>query len=99
MSAGLIVSERSVPALPRHVKLRFDQARGRWIVNAPERVLVPDAIALAILERCDGQRDVAAIADDLSARYSAPRAEILADVIEMLQDLADKGFLTLRSAA
>lgn len=99
MSAPFTISERSVPALPRHVKLRFDRARGQWIVNAPERVLVPDAIALAILERCDGRRDVAAIADDLAALYSAPRAEILADVIEMLQDLADKGFLMVGAAA
>lgn len=99
MNARPTVLERSVPALPRHVKLRFDQARGQWIVNAPERVLVPDAIALAILERCDGRRDVAAIADDLAARYAAPRAEILADVIEMLQDLADKGFLSIGAAA
>ena len=30
MSAPLTISERSVPRLPRHVKLRFDQARGQF---------------------------------------------------------------------
>ena len=34
------------------------------------------------------------IADQLAAKYAAPREAILADVIVMLQDLADKGFLT-----
>ena len=34
------------------------------------------------------------IADQLAAKYTADRATILADVIGMLQDLADKAFLT-----
>ena len=34
------------------------------------------------------------MADQLAAKYAAPREAILTDVIGMLQDLADKGFLT-----
>jgi pyrroloquinoline quinone biosynthesis protein D len=34
------------------------------------------------------------MADQLAAKYVAPREAILTDVIGMLQDLADKGFLT-----
>jgi pyrroloquinoline quinone biosynthesis protein D len=32
--------------------------------------------------------------DELAANYTADRAAISTDVIVMLQDLADKGFLT-----
>ena len=39
-------------------------------------------------------RSVRAIVDELAAKYAADRASITADVLAMLQDLADKGFLT-----
>jgi pyrroloquinoline quinone biosynthesis protein D len=89
------VAPQSVPALPRGVRLRFDQARDAWVLLAPERVLMPDPIAIEILKRCDGKANVAAIVDDLAATYAAERSQIEADVIAMLQDLADKGLLAL----
>ncbi|AVT80818.1 pyrroloquinoline quinone biosynthesis peptide chaperone PqqD [Rhodopseudomonas palustris] len=88
------VSETSRPVLPRHARLKFDDTRQRWVILAPERVLAPDEIAVEILQLCDGARDVAAIIDALAAKYTADRAEIGRDVVAMLQDLADKGFLT-----
>ena len=93
MSERRVIDEASAPSLPRHVKLRHDTARGRWVLLAPERVLVPDEIAVEILRRLDGQATVAALADEFAQKYQSPRAEVLGDVIEMLQDLADKGFL------
>ncbi|MDF3813617.1 MULTISPECIES: pyrroloquinoline quinone biosynthesis peptide chaperone PqqD [Rhodopseudomonas] len=93
-SRHISVSEISRPILPRHAKLRFDETRQRWVVLAPERVLAPDNIAVEILQLCDGVRSVAQIIDQLAAKYVAPRELIGADVIAMLQDLGDKGFLT-----
>lgn len=89
------VAPQSVPALPRGVRLRFDEARDAWVLLAPERVLMPDPIAVEILKRCDGQATVAAIVDDLAATYQAERAQIETDVIALLQDLADKGMLAV----
>ncbi|MES2031096.1 MAG: pyrroloquinoline quinone biosynthesis peptide chaperone PqqD [Pseudomonadota bacterium] len=88
------VSEASKPVLPRHARLKFDETRQRWVILAPERVLAPDDIAVEILQLCDGARNVADIIDLLAAKYTAPRDDIGADVLAMLQDLADKGFLT-----
>jgi pyrroloquinoline quinone biosynthesis protein D len=88
------VSEATRPVLPRHAKLKFDETRKVWVILAPERVLAPDEIAVEVLQLCDGMRDVGAIIAALAAKYAAPRDAILADVIAMLQDLADKGFLT-----
>jgi len=91
---NISVSEASRPVLPRHAKLKFDTTRQRWVILAPERVLAPDDIAVEILQLCDGARDVAAIIDQLATKYTADRAVIGVDVVAMLQDLADKGFLT-----
>ena len=87
------VAAASVPKLAPHIRLRFDEARHRWTLLAPERVLVPDEIAVEILQLCDGQASVEAIAGTLAAKFQAPPGEVRNDVIEMLQDLVDKGML------
>ena len=91
---NISVSESSRPVLPRHAKLRFDETRQRWVILAPERVLAPDDIAVEVLQLCDGVRSVADMIDQLAEKYAAERGAIATDVIAMLQDLADKGFLT-----
>ena len=93
-SRNITVSETSRPKLPRHARLKFDETRQVWVVLAPERVLAPDEIAVEVLQLCDGVRSVAEMVDQLSAKYAAPREAIATDVVGMLQDLADKGFLT-----
>ncbi|MBL8595901.1 MAG: pyrroloquinoline quinone biosynthesis peptide chaperone PqqD [Devosia sp.] len=89
----LIVAEDSVPTLARGTRLRYDEARQRWVLLVPERVMAPDEIAVEILQLCDGRRSVADIIDHLAAAYAAPRDEIGTDVIAMLQDLAGSGFV------
>jgi pyrroloquinoline quinone biosynthesis protein D len=91
---NISVSETSRPVLPRHAKLKFDETRQVWVILAPERVLAPDEIAVEVLRLCDGLRSVEGIIDQLAVKYTAERDAISADVIAMLQDLADKGFLT-----
>src|SRR5215813_10245865 len=91
---NISVSETSRPVLPRHAKLKYDETRQVWVILAPERVLAPDEIAVEVLQLCNGERNVDDMADQLAAKYAAPREAILADIIVMLQDLADKGFLT-----
>ena len=91
---NITVSEASRPVLPRHAKLKYDETRKVWVILAPERVLAPDEIAVEVLQLCDGVRNVAEIVDELVAKYAAPRKAIATDVVAMLQDLADKGFLT-----
>ena len=84
----------SIPRFGRGMKLREDAARGRWVVMGPERMFVPDEIALEVLRLVDGSRSVDAMVDDLAARFAAPRGEIMADVLAMLDDLAAKGVVT-----
>ena len=81
------------PRLPRGVRLRFDPVRDTWVLLAPERVLFPDTVALAVLEACDGARALDEIVSELAGRFEAPHETIRADVCELLQELADKGFV------
>jgi pyrroloquinoline quinone biosynthesis protein D len=89
-----MIGPASAPELPRHVKMRHDTARDRWVILAPERVFTPDAVAVAVLRLCDGTRSVEAIAAELARTYTAPPERILADIVPMLQGLADKGVVT-----
>ncbi len=81
----------AIPRFARGMKLREDPVRGRWVVVGPERLFVPDPVALEVLRLLDGARSLGAIVDDLSARFDAPRARIAADVGALLDDLRARG--------
>ena len=87
-----IVAE-SRPRLPRGVRLKRDEARGRWTLLAPERIFEIDDIAAAVIGLCDGERDLSGIVDELANRYNAPRELIQKDVVAMLADLQSKRVL------
>jgi pyrroloquinoline quinone biosynthesis protein D len=91
--ARLIVGGETRPHLPAYLKLRHDAGRDRWILLAPERVLTPDETAVAVLKLCDGKRTVNEIVAALAKEYSAPAEVIRADVLDLLQGLADKGYI------
>jgi coenzyme PQQ biosynthesis protein PqqD len=85
----------SHPHLPRGVRLRRDEVRGRWILLAPERIFEINGISAAVLGLCDGERDLKTIVCELAASYSAPEAKIQSDVVAMLKDLMSKRVLEL----
>ena len=89
----MTIDASSRPRLPRGVKLKHDDVRSRWTLLAPERIFEVDGIAAAVLQLCDGQRDLSAIVAELSQRYNAPKAAIEKDVVAMLGDLKAKRVL------
>ena len=94
MSDRLVIDDTCTPKLPRHAKLRFDKPRDKWIILAPERVFELDEIAYEVVSRCNGERSLVDVVDELAAKFDqAPREAIHTDVTAMLQDLADKGFI------
>jgi pyrroloquinoline quinone biosynthesis protein D len=86
-----IITVASKPVMPPYIKLRHDAGRNRWIILAPERLFDPDEIAVEVLKLCDSARTVGDIVEVLAKEYNAPKEDIEADIIAMLQDLADKG--------
>ena len=51
----LIVSTTTVLRFAPHIVFRFDNTRRRWIIMAPERLMLPDEQAVAILQLIDGK--------------------------------------------
>jgi pyrroloquinoline quinone biosynthesis protein D len=83
-----------VPVLGAHMRLRYDSARKTWSIQAPERAFLLDEIAHAIVSRCDGGKTIAAIVDDLCSNHiDAPREQITADVLQLIQTFVDKGVI------
>ncbi len=95
MTDGTIDPTVTVPRFRRGVKLRFDQTRGNFVLLAPERAFVPDAIAAEILQLVDGQRTLTGIAALLAEKFSAPLEVITSDIIAVLTELAGRGAIDL----
>ncbi len=94
MSAAVKLDESMTLALGRGIRLRHDDGRDAWTLMAPERVIVLDEIAYEVInEIVDSDGKLAGVIDRLSERFAAPRDEIAADVIEMLQSFVDKQLL------
>jgi pyrroloquinoline quinone biosynthesis protein D len=83
------------PRLPRGVRLTHSEAQGGWVLLAPERIFKADAVAVEILKRCTGEATLTAIVDELAKTFNAPRERIEADVVKLLQGLAEKKLLDL----
>jgi pyrroloquinoline quinone biosynthesis protein D len=85
---------QTIPVLRRGVRRHFDAARGQNVLLCPERVILLDEIANAIVELCDGRNDIAAISAALAARYGEAPALVEADVIGFVEELVSKGLVT-----
>lgn len=90
-----MTEEAAIPSFRRGVKFRFDAVRDAWVLLAPEKLFIPDEIAVEILKLVDGERSVRVIVDDLAARFDAPRELIATDVIAALDDLSARGGIQL----
>jgi pyrroloquinoline quinone biosynthesis protein D len=79
------VSADSHPRLARKARLRTDPLTGETLLLYPEHGLVLNSSAAAILRLCDGRS-----AGDIAAALAAP----LADVLELLTRLSERGLVT-----
>ena len=94
MTKLLNLNENDIPKLPRHAKLRYDEARKKWIINAPERVFELDDIAGEIMQLVNSTDSIDKIVESLLKKFKgADQEEVSKDVTSMLQILADKGFI------
>ncbi|MEE7567860.1 pyrroloquinoline quinone biosynthesis peptide chaperone PqqD, partial [Xanthomonas sp. Kuri4-3] len=72
---------------------QHDRVRDQWVLLAPERVIELDETARQVVQRFDGERSLAQIAQALAQEFDAPVAEIEADVIELAATLGHKRVL------
>lgn len=78
------------PKLAPHVRLSFDPARQRHVLQSPETVTVLNDTGAAVLGLCDGQRTLAEIIAELELCYNRVPAD---EVSHFLDQLAAAGRL------
>ena len=93
MTDILTINSDVKPKFPKHVKLKYNKPRDEWVILAPERLVKLDDIAVEILKLVDGVTSVEEISRLLAEKFAAPQEVILKDVTNLLQTLAEKGFI------
>jgi pyrroloquinoline quinone biosynthesis protein D len=89
------LAETDRPRLRRGVRLAFDDVRESHVLLYPEGVLLLNETAGAVLARCDGATDLAAILAALGAVYrDVPQCEVSA----LLRTLAARRLIELEPA-
>ncbi|MCX5616500.1 pyrroloquinoline quinone biosynthesis peptide chaperone PqqD [Bombella sp. TMW 2.2559] len=88
-----VLNEDDCPGFNRGYRLQHDRVREQWVIQAPERALLADPIAVAILQELDGKTRIGTVIDRLAERYEAPREQIATDVLTLLSDLTEKRIL------
>ena len=89
------LSQQSCPRLRPGVRLQFDAVRQHWVLLAPERVLTLDSIGASLIQKLNGQMQLARIAADCASEYDAPLAEITNDILGFVQTMIDKMIVEL----
>jgi pyrroloquinoline quinone biosynthesis protein D len=78
---------------PTWARLKHCDVRDAWLLLVPERVLFPCPTTTDILQRLETPKALGALAAELAEEYDAPADEILGDVIGLLGDLVEKGYV------
>ena len=78
------------PRLRAYLRLQWEPVRGKHVLLGPEKIVVLNETAAAILARCDGQRAASDIVADLGALYQRSVDE---DVLNLLNRLAERGLI------
>ena len=86
----MALTPASVPVLWRLARLDFDAVRQQHVLLYPEGAILLNKTGNAILELCDGQRTITAIADVLRERY---HRDVTDDIMDYLSQLAEGEFV------
>jgi pyrroloquinoline quinone biosynthesis protein D len=88
-----VIGLDSKPRLAAAARLRFDRVGDRMMLLYPERGIVLNGTALAILELCTGEHRVRELIDRLLRTHAATRAEVERDVLAFLRELERRRLL------
>lgn len=91
MSTPETIAADAVPRVARGHRLQFEPAQDCHVLLYPEGMITLNPSAAEILQRCDGERSVAAICDDLSAAFDG--ADVISDVQEFLSLASSQGWV------
>jgi pyrroloquinoline quinone biosynthesis protein D len=86
------------PRLARRARVRFDRISGTHLLLSPERGLVLNDSAAAVVFACSGTHTVREIVGELSDELSNA-ADVETDVLELLTELRRRGLIELVGAS
>jgi pyrroloquinoline quinone biosynthesis protein D len=87
------LSPHAIPRLAPHYVFRWEESQAAWLLLYPEGLVKLNGSASEILQRCDGQRDVAAIVADVQLAFPGPSGEVEQGTLAFLEVACDKGWL------
>jgi pyrroloquinoline quinone biosynthesis protein D len=79
------------PRLVTGARLHYDAVRAEHVLLVPEGIVRLNPTAVAVLELCDGEREIDAIVSALTDRYDG--ADVSDDVRGLVQALSEKGLV------
>lgn len=82
MSMALLATKR--PHLARQVRMEWDPVRQRYVLLAPEGVLLLNRTGATILGLCDGERTVVEIMEELRGQYNRVADDEVRDFLARL---------------
>jgi coenzyme PQQ biosynthesis protein PqqD len=88
-----VISADTRPRIASKARLRYDRKADRTMLLYPEKGLVLNATAADIARLCTGEHSVAAIVEQLAAKYGKDPAAIEREVLAFLSALAERGLL------
>jgi len=91
------ISAGDRPRLARRARLRLDELSRAHVLLSPERGLVLNEPAAAILRLCADDRTVEQIAQQLAT--GAPLERVRSDVIELLSELRARRLIEIEAGA
>lgn len=87
------LTDADVPRIARGHRLQFEPAQDCHVLLYPEGMITLNPSAAEILQRCDGQRSVQAICDQLEAEFEG--ADLAGDVHQFLRLALSEGWVRL----
>jgi pyrroloquinoline quinone biosynthesis protein D len=78
---------------PPWARLKRCELRGSWTLLVPERVFFPCPTTVELLNRLEKPVRLGDMVGELAHEYDAPEEVIRADVVALLSDLVEKGYV------
>ena len=79
------------PKLSRRFRLQYEEAQSRWVLLYPEGMVQLNDSAAEILKRCDGERSLAAIVEELETDFNA--LDLKPQVVSLLEEVQRRGWI------
>ena len=92
-----MIASHACPTVAPMYRLQFEPAQDAWVLLYPEGMVKLNTPAAEILRRCDGQRSVEAIVDDLERAFAC--TGLSGDVLAFLSQARERGWVDAGAAS